>query len=457
MSFMKLCVIPIDNRPVCYNLIRDIVKIDKSIELYIPPRSMLGDLKKTADIMGLYSWLCKLPEVDHIVLSLDTIAYGGLIPSRRSADYFEDIQSRMLDFKEILSLKKAKIHAVSSIMRISNNNNNEEEKEYWSKYGKLIYEYSYSKHQFASRLGLESPVKNLIPANILNDYKQTRNRNFKINQMYLLWQKEGFFETLIFSKDDCAKYGYNVMEAELLKKQGAKVITGADEVPLSLISKVLEGDMSVSVEYTEPESVNLVSNYEDVSIKKSVANQLKLAGVDICTDTDKSDMSLIVNNFKEKQGEIVMGIETEQFSGDYNFPKKPYMVADVRNANGADNNFVEVVLDKINNDNFYGYSGWNTSANSLGSLICCAKMKFLAEKKGTYDDKSFKKVQMTRFLDDWAYQANIRQEIKELCNIQPMMKPYEDKISEVFDLPVKNEYFFPWSRLFEVEVSDELH
>ena len=88
---MKLCVIPIDNRPVCYNLIQDIAKIDTSIELYMPPRKMLGGLTKDADIVGLYSWLNQLPEVDAIVISLDTIAYGGLIPSRRSNEHFNDI------------------------------------------------------------------------------------------------------------------------------------------------------------------------------------------------------------------------------------------------------------------------------------------------------------------------------------------------------------------------------
>ena len=144
---MKICFIPIDNRPVCYNLAKEIARIDEEITLYIPPRKLLGDLKKNADITGLYTWLNQIPEVDSIILSLDTIAYGGLIPSRRSPEYFEDIKDRLLDFKEILSTKKAKIYAVSSIMRISNNNCNEEEKEYWSKYGKKIFEYSYEKHK----------------------------------------------------------------------------------------------------------------------------------------------------------------------------------------------------------------------------------------------------------------------------------------------------------------------
>ena len=449
---MKICVIPIDDRPVCYNLIKDIVKIDKSIELYVPPRNLMGNLKRTADIVGLYSWLCKLPEVDIIVLSLDTLAYGGLIPSRRSKDSFSDIKSRMLDFKEILSLKKAKIYAVSSIMRISNNNYNEEEKEYWDKYGKYIFEYSYTKHQYASNLGLESPVRRLIPDDILNDYKQTRARNFKINQLYLEWKKEGFFDTLIFSKDDCAEFGFNVMEAEHLVRMGGEVITGADEIPLSLLSKALETKMSVAPVFIENESKHLISHYEDVSIEESVKNQLKLAGIDIASE-ENADIILLVNNFKNNQGEIVMKETTEQFSGELTIPDKPYMIADVRNANGADNNFVNQLIDKFRYDGFYGYSAWNTSANTLGSLICCAKVKFSAV---DYDDTAFKKVQMVRLLDDWAYQANIRQEISEPSDIRDKMKPYENKVSEILDLPIKNEYFYPWNRLFEVEVSDEL-
>ena len=37
---MKICFIPIDNRPVCYNLAKEIARIDEEITLYIPPRKL---------------------------------------------------------------------------------------------------------------------------------------------------------------------------------------------------------------------------------------------------------------------------------------------------------------------------------------------------------------------------------------------------------------------------------
>ena len=80
---MKIAFIPIDNRPVCYTLPQIICGIDESLEFFIPPRELLGDLTKIAKIEELYSWLEELPEPDCIVMSLDTLTYGGLIPSRR--------------------------------------------------------------------------------------------------------------------------------------------------------------------------------------------------------------------------------------------------------------------------------------------------------------------------------------------------------------------------------------
>ena len=429
---MKICFIPIDNRPVCYNLAKDIAAIDENIELFIPPREFLGDLTRSAGVNEIIEWIENIPECDAMVISLDTIAYGGLIPSRRSTDSLEDIKSRLKRLKP--SLKNKKVYAFSSIMRISNNNYNEEEKEYWKDWGKKIFEYSYS------------GVNDGIPQAILDDYLATRKRNFEINKTYLNWG----LNTLIFSKDDCAPKGFNVDEARELERLGAKTKTGADEIPLTLLARAIEKEIKVFVEFTEPDYKDCISNYEDVSIEKSVQGQLELGGFTQVQTREEADVILIVNNFIEKQGEYVMGWTTQPFRKTFTPPDKPYAIADVRYANGADNDFVEQFLPQIDLNNFYGYAGCNTSANTIGSLLAGVKVRWNA---GKYNESAFKRLQIIRFLDDWAYQANVRGMIENPCDIQALMKPYEIKLAEIFGQIPPIEYLYPWSRKFEVEIS----
>ena len=439
---MKIGFVPIDNRPVCYTLSEQIAAIDESIELFMPDRSLLGSLTKYADTDKLFEWLKNLPELDAVIISLDTLAYGGLISSRRCPDKFEQIKSRIEKLKEILSQKNAEIYAFSSIMRISNNNINEEEKEYWNKWGKKIFNYSYCMDKYGTVCQKE------VPDEILEDYLSTRKRNFEINKIYLDWQKQGFFNTLVFSKDDCAEFGFNVQEAKTLEKLGGFVKTGADEIPLSLLARAIKGDVKIAPVFLEPQYKNLISNYEDIPVVKSVLGQIELAGCKISNEND-ADILLYVNNFKNHQGEIVMGVDTEPFNSIWKTPLKPYMIADIRFANGADNKFVEQIFKTNFDDNFYGYSAWNTTANTLGSLICAAKIKYLAKK---YNDSAFKKLEIIRFLDDWAYQANVRQQKPDNNSIKEKMLDFEKIVFNKLGLQKKIEYKFPWNRLFEVEI-----
>ena len=446
---MKICFIPIDNRPVCYNLAKDICAIDEDIELFIPPREYLGDLTKYANTDVLFDWMKHLPQIDAMIISLDTLAYGGLIPSRRITDSFDEVRTRIEQLKPIIAGKK--VYAFSSIMRISNNNCNEEEKEYWNIWGKKIFEYSYNSSKFWHKKETD------IPKEILQDYLNTRKRNFEINKMYLEWQKEGLFDTLIFSKDDCAEFGFNVEEANELENLGGRIKTGADEIPLSLLARAIKKNINVYPVYTEPEYKNCISNYEDVSIEKSVLGQLELGGFNVVGSEEDADVVLVVNNFIKKQGELVMNWETIPYRKQFIKPSKPYAVADVRYANGADNSFVNQLFNTDLPLPEYGYAGWNTSANTLGSLLAGVKIKFNAKK---YNDEAYKKLQVIRYLDDWGYQANVRRLVKEPCDIKDLMKPFEEKIFKKVGLmnPTLNvnylypNYIYPWNRKFEVEV-----
>lgn len=464
---MKIAVIPIDNRPICYDLIKDILAIDKNIELFLPKIEHLGGLVSQSNIDEIFNFIETLENIDYLIVSLDTIAYGGLVSSRRCDDSFEEIKKRIEKFKTLAKSKAKKILAFSSIMRISNNNINEEEKQYWAQWGKRIFDWSYYLHKSEVEKSYNC-VHNIIPNEILQDYLDTRKRNFEINKIYLSWANEDFFDTLIFSKDDCAQYGLNVKEAQELENliknrniKNAKIKTGADEIPLSLISRALSKNQNLKVKplFLEENSSDLISKYEDISIKNCTLAQIELAGLNI--DTNKPNLTILINNFKYEQGDLVLGDIINSNLNEIKFPKTPYFIADVNNANGADKNLIEQLFNQ-NLDNFYGYCGYNTSANTLGCAIFCAIVKYLALKNKSYNNDAFLKIQFIRLMDDWAYQAISRKFIREsapdfnqaLETKKEELNQNAKKISEFLGyIPKQMTYSLPWNRSFEIRIN----
>ena len=460
----NITIIPIDNRPICYDIINDILAIDKNINVSMPDIKLLGGLKKGAFVDELLKFLENSSSIDYLIICLDTLAYGGLIPSRRCEDSFFEIKERIEKFKEIALKKADKILGFSSIMRISNNNINEEEKDYWSTYGKKIFDYSYNLHKNeVEKTNLE--IKNDIPKEILDDYLKTRSRNFEINKLYLSWAKEGFFDTLIFSKDDCAPYGFNVKEALELEKlvkrdnlSNVKIKTGADEIPLSLISRALckKNKLKINPIFLQEKSKNLISKYEDISIENCVLSQIEMAGCEI--DYLNPDLNFIINNFKNEQGDHVLGNVINSFQGEFPNYKK-YFIADVNNANGADRGLIEELF-KQSSDELFSYCGYNTSANTIGASLLIAIVKFLALKNGSFNEQAFKKIMFIRFLDDWAYQALNRKSVQVSSDFKKALEEKIDelnicaeRISKFLDYyPKEVKYSLPWDRSFEIRI-----
>ena len=78
----------------------------------------------------------------------------------------------------------------------------------------------------------------------------------------------------------------------------------------------------------------------------------------------------------------------------------------------------------------------------------------MASKK--YDKNAFIALQKVRFLDDWAYQANVRQQLDspDVNLLREKMKVYEKIVSEQLNTSVNVDYNFPWKRRFEVEINE---
>ena len=331
----NIVLIPADNRPVSYSLPEQVGGLNKSVKIFLPSREFLGDLNQPADIEKILAWLNEVlteNKVDSLLVALDTIAYGGLVSSRRGEDSKDTILARLEKFKQIT--KGVNVLAYSSIMRISDSNVNEEEPEYWDKYGKLIFKYCHPEQSegpppLKAFNGGDSSAKpqnddlpitegflrrfapqDDIPPEILDDYLKRRQRNFDINKKYL---KEDF-DFLIYAKDDTAPFGLNVQEAELLEreikdKQNVILQTGCDEMLLLLLTRVmtLEQEIKVFPIYSTPTGMNVIPRYEDLPLKESVNNLLKTCGLEVTASQKEADLILLLHTPLQKQNDFALG------------------------------------------------------------------------------------------------------------------------------------------------------
>lgn len=492
MEKLKIALIPLDNRPVSYSLPVQIAQLNKNINIFVPPRELIGGLTHNTNINEVLSWLNNLlnnENIDNVICSLDSIIYGGLIPSRRSPDSEETVKNRVEEFKKLIveykKRKNLKVLAFSSIMRISNNNYNEEEKEYWNKYGELIFKYSYLTHKISEFPELDdqkelNQVFSQIPEEILVDYIETRQRNFNINKLYLDFAKDKIIDYMVFSQDDTAKYGFNVQESKNIRalideqhlESTVNVQTGADEIPSDLLTRCITESIgkktSIYPVFSVESGKNVVSRYENRTIEASVIGQTSLCGAKIANAPENADILLFVHTPVATQNDHCMNIHTEMENiGAVNFcistiknSKIPVIIADVACANGGDNLLVRSLLGNgIDLSKIYSYAGWNTTGNTLGSAISIGLSRYCAEKTYGFNPENFKKLFLVRLADDWAYQTIIRQKIRAITSeadtnlLAEELKPFVLNLAQKINLHLSElSLSFPWNRTFEVEI-----
>lgn len=484
---MRLCLIPLDSRPVCYDFPRRLA-LSAGVELCLPAPTLLSQLKKPGNFKGLQRWYkTHLVENDPVVAALDTIAYGGLIPSRAGDESLEILQDRIQRF--FSTVQATSLYGFSSILRIPNYDNSEEEPPYWAQYGKKLYAYSAQIHEF----GKANPVlRKSIPETVLDDFLSRRNRNMAINLSYLERLKSGKLGYLAFCQDDTGPWGLNVLEAQQLQSeidnyqlsQRAHVQTGADEVAVCMLARWL------SEQYTEAEPVriypfygmesgkSLMARFDGIPISQVVSLQIQACGAVIAQTPEDSDLWLLVHTPERRQGDHCEKNEDADLQADQTarsaetilnkiqegFSKgKPVAIADVAYANGADPSLVEPLLANHKDlTKLYGYAGWNTPGNTIGSALAMGITRWIAEKHHTFQPAVFHELLLIRFGDDWFYQSHVRRRIRA-ANRQngiPSVQTLNVEMSDGLNLLKKRLNLedtavtcrFPCQRTFEVEI-----
>ncbi|MBD3880085.1 MAG: DUF4127 family protein, partial [Quinella sp. 1Q5] len=219
-------------------------------------------------------------------------------------------------------------------------------------------------------------------------------------------------------------------------KDKAQSHVGIDEYAMLLLTRAVN-DLSgtlplVNVQFNRGVGGKTIPDYSDEPIADSIRDEILIAGGYFVNNPARADFVLLVNTASngetcEKHNSLPPQTLTKGEQKFFRRNAKRFSslveeavnknflvgVADITFANGSDNFLMTQLRDKDLLFKLQAYGGWNTATNSSGFALGTG---ILAKKMSR---KSIDRLLAYRYLDDWAYQANVRTQIAEELSTRP--------------------------------------
>ena len=493
-----LLFVPLDNRPVCFEYAVQTMTA-AGWEVLTPPEALIASNEHSGQPEALFEWLHKqAPQAYGVVLSTDALLYGGLVDSRTHQIDFAVLQERA---QKLLKLKQQhnllQVYAFATIMRSPKAASAPTEPAYFGEWGGKLFtlgalEDKLDLKQITSKeKKLLAIYREEIPIEIVADLMNRRGKNIRATELLLQGVESGSFDYLLIGRDDTAPFSQAHKEARhisnlvnKLPKEKIRFFSGADQLGLLLLSRAqTKLAYEVPLVYTyfaQGKGGATIPSYEDEPIAFSSLQHIYAAGAWRTKSPERADLLLAVNTPQD-------GITHEASSAYNNAPLAPaqkefldrteaYLnegkavtVADVAFGNGADKALIEGMLAKKMPWRLASYGGWNTAGNALGFALA----QGLLAKNISRADKNM--LLMVRYLDDWAYQSNVRGAVAaELVwpNHWPSSNFNAEQLARAEALITEKmqalavpkfgaaelagyKYNLPWRRMFEIRVANE--
>ena len=493
---MKIVYLPLDERPCNYEFAARIAE-DSGVKVIRPELHCLGKKKQPADFEAVKSFLVdNAPDADAYILSVDMLLYGGIVPSRLHSLTCDELGERLGVIKQIKEINpKAKIYAFALIMRCPKYSSADEEPDYYEFCGREIFLSGQIKHK--TDLGLlseeESEVALAEYVDIVGDHitdfenRRLLNREMLINTIAMLHREIDF---LIIPQDDSAEFGYTSMDRELIKAaikengfDDVAMYPGADEVGMTLLARAACDYVGytprIYCDFAHPSAPSITPLYEDRPLGKTLPFQIDSAGCVRSDSRSESDIILYLNYPSRLPVEVweekSAGYDERELDGFIGRMQRDVeegrvvALADGAYCNGGDAELMQLIYSRMSPLSLSAYAGWNTSSNTLGTVICQAVFVSLFG-----DSAGQKKFLAERIYEDVGYCGKVRKYVTE--NILPGMgydyfnagetsgavadvvrSELEKYIGGV--LPdIAREYSIdrcqmPWKRMFEVDLT----
>ncbi|KIL43065.1 DUF4127 family protein [Jeotgalibacillus campisalis] len=503
---MKIAYMPIDERPCNVDYVKRIAQSSAEIDLLMPCEHVYGRKKEPADSEGMWEWLKGAAnEADALIISIDMLFYGGLLPSRLH-HHQENIKEMWLNRLRSLrqSHPKLPIYASNLIMRTPKYSSNDEEPDYYEKWGRELFLRAYlmnkQDRETLSEEELEQlrVLKVLLPAEHIEDYEWRRAFNLEINVKILELVKEAVIDFLVIPQDDSAEFGYTAQDQKIVATakeemrlhQQVHMYPGADEVGATLLSRAFssltDSRPSIFPIWSSTLGPGIIPMYEDRPFAESLKAHVMASGCKLAQTPEKADLILAYNTPGRMMQEswdqhnkditytscrsllhFIDSIQTFLAAG------KKVILADAAFTNGGDMELVAMLDDARLLDKLTSYKGWNTNCNTLGTSIAQGVVALNG------DPDKVKENLVYHLLDDVFYQACVRMElVKDFLPTYKLsyfdlkdqthtvtneirtrlLKAYDETIRHSFtDMQIDSLLITsPWNRMFECKVSLKL-
>lgn len=495
--------VPHDNRPISFKQTADNIR-DLGYEVLTPPEELLGNRENPyAKPEELSKWVIEnAKKADAAVISSDSMVYGSLVASRKHNLSEDVVLVRVHNFEKIHQANpNMKLYVFGSIMRTPQTSeaSGSEDANYYAQYGTDIARYTALTDKLEQDGLTHKERKQLkqyeqkIPKTALDDWLSRRQGNFLVSKNLIDLARNDVITYLALGCDDNAKYSQTNKERRALDNYGSDLgelkyqsVAGIDEIGYVLLTRAvnnLQGDIPfVSVHYAKGTGENTIPAYSNEPIKNSIATHIKMAG-GMKVNSDKgADLVFMVNtNFDGTTGAANdlnnVYIPNENIIDFVNMvdeavqANKKVGIGDITFGNGSDNALMFSLYGKNLLDKLNAYSGWNTPTNSTGYALAMGMGANYTDRVGIL------KMLEVRYLDDWLYQANIRQAVANRLNSMPgegdygntktRTLPAEKLATEALQKMIADyglEKFegqsyvadaqirFPWQRMFEADI-----
>ena len=486
----KVCLIPLDSRPVNYDWIKNLAGI-AGFEILTYSKDYAGYLKKGTNFEQIKNFLLEnYLNMDYLILSTDAFVSGGLVQSRL-ANFSIDELKKNLDLLRYIKNENPnlKIYVFDTIMRTSISAYDKNTAIYYdkvNKYSAALGKYKLYKNE--EDLNRANEFIKDVPQEIIDRYLLCREKKLASNKLFLELQLENVFEYIVFLQEDSMPDGIQAIDQiELLNyaktlgiENKMNLYNGTDEGAAILLAKICLDEFksypNVYLFSNDNNLLNRVMPYEDRPFINNINHMFKVLNLNLVDSPEKADFIISIYIEEKYQGlhvEDSLEIKEHTPSSTYDeFIKKlNYYVNNNYNVCFIDllfpNGGAYSIFKDINNPlKLKGYSAWNTACNSLGTALAQISINYINEKFNLGNNHLNLKYLLERFIDDCFYQGVIRQnlhkEIKDMdCNIynlehntqyvtELLNKLLKDFTRNHFDIDFK--CYFPWERTFEINV-----